>query len=99
VAITPGSYTFDIVVESNTPQALPFCITADTGSGVKETDTSLYEQGFYSRIGTSGGNSGIPIHNTTFASMNNSNITFLMPPNYVTNNDLQEIGRASCRER
>ncbi|HEY3914170.1 MAG TPA: hypothetical protein VGN61_06755, partial [Verrucomicrobiae bacterium] len=89
VPLTPSSYTFDIVVESNTAQALPFCLTADTGSGIHFSDTSVYEQGFYSRIGDSGGNSGIPPHNTTFQSRNNSSITFLMPPNYITNNTLQ----------
>jgi hypothetical protein len=35
-----------------------------------------------------GGNSGIPIHNTVFASINNANMTFLMPPDYTVNNEL-----------
>src|SRR5271170_1194240 len=51
VALTPGSYTFDIVVESNTVQALPYCINATSGSGVSLGDNTYYEQGLYARAG------------------------------------------------
>lgn len=88
VALTPGSYTYDIVVESNTAPPLPYCINVTAGAGTSEGDNTYYEQGLYARAGQSGGNSGVPIHNTVFADINNANITFLMPPTYLTNNDL-----------
>jgi len=88
VALTANSYTFDIVVESNTVQALPYCINVTAGNGTGLGDNTYYEQGLYARPGQSGGNSGIPPHNTVFTNINNANMTFLMPPTYATNNEL-----------
>src|SRR6266478_5381320 len=88
VALTPGSYTFDIVVESNTVPALPYVITSTAGNGTGLGDNTYYEQGLVARAGQSGGNSGIPIHNTTFTNINDATVQFLMPPDYSTNNDL-----------
>lgn len=88
VTLTANSYTFDIVVESNTVLALPYCINVTAGSGTSLGDNTYYEQGLYARAGQSGGNSGIPIHNTTFNSINNANLQFRMPPDYSTNNTL-----------
>jgi len=88
VALTAGSYTFDIVVEANTVQALPYCINVTAGDGVGLGDNTYYEQGLYARAGQPGGNSGVPIHNTVFTNINNANMTFLMPPDYSVNNEL-----------
>jgi hypothetical protein len=88
VELTPGSYTQDIVVEAGTVQALPSCINVTAGNGVLLGDNTYYEQGLYARPGLTGGNSGIPLHNTTFTSISNANMTFLMPPDYTTNNEL-----------
>src|SRR5258708_5832632 len=88
VALTPGSYTFDIVVESNTVPALPYVITSTAGNGTGLGDNTCYEQGLVARAGQTGGNSGIPIHNTTFTNINDATVQFLMPPDYSTNNDL-----------
>jgi len=88
VALTPGSYTYDIVVESNTVQALPYSINVTAGNGSGEGDNTYYEQGLYGRPGQVGGNSGIPPHNTVFTNINNAKITYLMPPDYSTNNEL-----------
>lgn len=87
VVLTPSSYTFDIVVEASAPQALPYCINVTAGSGTGLGDNTYYEQGLYARAGQPGGNSGVPIHNTTFTSINNPNMHFLMPPDYTVNND------------
>ena len=89
VALTPGSYTYDIVVESNAPGALPFCINATTGSGTSEGDNTYFEQGYYAQPGQAGGNLGVPVHNTVFTNINNANVTFQMPPVVATNNTLQ----------
>ncbi len=88
VPLTQSSYTYDIVVESNTVMALPYCINVTAGNGTGLGDNTYYEQGLYARPGQTGGNSGIPIHNTVFTSINNVNQQFLMPPTYATNNDL-----------
>ena len=88
VTLTANSYTFDIVVESNTVQALPYCINVTAGNGTGLGDNTYYEQGLHDRIGTAGGNSGVPRHNTVFTHIYNANMQFLMPPTYATNNDL-----------
>ena len=67
---------------------MPYCITATSGAGTSLGDNTFYEQGLYARPGQSGGNSGIPPHNTVFTARNNAGIQFLMPPDYTTNNDL-----------
>ncbi len=88
VPLTSNSYTYGIVVPANTVPALPYCITATTGNGAGLGDTSVYEQGFYAHPGLTGGNSGVPVHNTTFVASNNANITYLMPSTYLTNDVL-----------
>ena len=93
VALRPGSYTFGIVVPSNTVQALPYCLTADTETGAALTGSSFYEQGFYAQPGQPDSYFGIPAHNTIFTDINNPGIQFLMPPDYTTNNDLQIDGQ------
>ncbi|HEY4415462.1 MAG TPA: immunoglobulin domain-containing protein, partial [Verrucomicrobiae bacterium] len=88
VALTPESYTFDIVVEASSPPALPYCINVTAGNGTGLGDNTYYEQGLHDRIGTPGGNSGVPPHNTVFTSINNPKMQFLMPPDYTVNNDV-----------
>jgi hypothetical protein len=88
VALTPSSYTVDIVVEASAPQALPYCINVTAGGGVAMGDYTYYEQGLYARKGQTGGNTGIPPHNTVFTSINNSTMKFLMPSDYTVNNTL-----------
>jgi hypothetical protein len=88
VPLTPGSYTFGIVVPSNTVQAVPYCINSFTGSGLSLSDNTFYEQGMAARPGQPGANSGIPPHNTIFTNIRDSSMTFLMPADYTTNDDL-----------
>jgi hypothetical protein len=88
VTLTANSYTFDIVVESNTVQALPYCINVTAGNGTGLGDNTYYEQGLYARTGQPGGNSGVPKHNTVFTNILNPNMAFIMPSDYSTNNDL-----------
>jgi hypothetical protein len=88
VTLTQGSYAFQMVVRSNyLPSVGEYAVWV--GSGFNQTDTTYYEQGLYSRKPSDyGGNSGVPIHNTVFTSINDPNITFQMPPSYLTNDDL-----------
>lgn len=88
VPLTESSYTFDIVVESNTVQAVPYCINATAGGGTGMGDNSYYEEGMVARPGEPWSNSGIPYHNSVFTSINNANLSFIMPPDYSTNNTL-----------
>ena len=88
VALTPSSYTLDIVVPATTTEGLPYCINVTAGNGVGLGDNTYYEQGLRARPGQVGANSGIPPHNTVFTNINNANMTFLMPPDYTVNNEL-----------
>jgi Bacterial lectin/Immunoglobulin I-set domain len=88
IELTPNSYTERIIVPADTVQALPGCITVTAGDGLGLGDNTYYEQGLYSRPGTPGYNSGVPIHDTVFTNINNPNMLFQMPPDYTTNNDL-----------
>lgn len=81
-----------MVIPSNTVQAVPECVTYFVGSGTcLSCDTTYYEQTMYNRPGQIGGNSGCPIHNTVFTSVNNAGMSFLMPPSYTTNDDLSIV--------
>ena len=60
VPLTPSSFTYAIVISSNAPKILPYCITATTGSGVSEGDNTLFEQGYYEPPGTTGYCQGFP---------------------------------------
>ncbi|HEX4264945.1 MAG TPA: hypothetical protein VH597_11445 [Verrucomicrobiae bacterium] len=87
VAITPSSFTLDIVVPASTTAGLPDCITVTAGGGSAKGDTTFFEQGVYIRTNLS--NQGIPQHNTVFTNINNTNMLFVMPPAYSgVNNDL-----------
>jgi len=96
VVLTPGSYNFSMVIPSNAVQSVPNCVTYFVGSGLCLTcDNTFYEQTMYNRPGHTGGNSGVPIHNTTFVSINNPGMSFLMPPSYTTNDDLSIVNNGS----
>lgn len=88
VALTPSSYTLNIVVPKTTIQGLPYCINVTAGNGTGLGDNTYYEQGLYGRPGQVGANSGIPTHNTVFTNINDPTMTFVMPPDYTTNNTL-----------
>ncbi len=88
VALTSNSYTFDIVVEASYAPPLPNCITVTTGSGLSEGDNTFFEQTYYRPAGLNGSYCGVPHAGTVFTNMNNTNMTFLMPPTYLTNNDV-----------
>jgi hypothetical protein len=92
VALTPSSYTFDIVVPATAVQALPYCINVTAGNGVGLGDYTYFEQGLYARPGQTGSLMGIPVHNTVFTNINNPNMRFLMPPDYSVNNELMIDG-------
>src|SRR5277367_2399538 len=91
VALTPGSYTYAIVIPSNAAPPLPNAITATAGSGTTLGDNTYYEMTFRDPAPFVGFNSGIPAHGTVFTNLNNANMSFVMPPSYVTNNDLMIV--------
>ncbi|HTV42418.1 MAG TPA: LamG-like jellyroll fold domain-containing protein, partial [Candidatus Sulfotelmatobacter sp.] len=92
VPLTQSSYTFSIVVPAGAVQPVPECVSGFVGSGQEFTDNTFYEQGLYTPIvGATYYNSGVPIHNTIFTNINNSNMRFLMPPTYANNDDLMIV--------
>ena len=95
IILTSNSYTYKMVLPASQPPAQndgtsTGGLTAFVGSGICFTcDTTFYEQTLYQYLpGQSGYNSGTPHPGAEFASINNSNMTFLMPPSYLENDDL-----------
>ncbi|HWD91957.1 MAG TPA: hypothetical protein VG938_06370 [Verrucomicrobiae bacterium] len=86
VAITPSSFTLDIVVPATTTPGLPDCINVTAGGGSGKGDTTFFEEGVYIRTNLS--NQGIPPHNSVFTNINNANMKFVMPPDYLVNNTM-----------
>src|SRR5580658_1118583 len=69
ITLTPGSYTFKMVVRSNYLPAISQ-YTEWVGSGFAHDDSTYFEQGLYARkLSDYGGNAGIPPHNTVFTSI------------------------------
>src|SRR6266849_4091391 len=83
VALTPGSYTFDIVVERGAPAPFPYCLSASQGGGTTLGDSTWFEQGYWRSPNQ---NLGVPHPGQTFTHQRNANITYTMPPDYTTNN-------------
>ena len=81
VAITPSSFTLDIVVPASTTPGLPETINVTAGGGTGKGDTTFFEQGVCIRTNLS--NQGIPPHNTVFTNINDPTMRFLMPPVYL----------------
>jgi hypothetical protein len=87
VAITPSSYTLDIVVPATTTPGIQDNINVTAGNGSGKGDYTFFEQGVCIRTNLS--NQGIPPHNSVFTNINNPNIRYIMPPAYLgVNNDL-----------
>jgi hypothetical protein len=85
VALTPSSYTFDIVVEKTAPGPLPYCLSASQGGGTNLGDSTWFEQGYWRSPNQ---NIGVPHPGQTFVHQSNGNISYIMPPDYTTNNCL-----------
>ena len=93
VPLTPGSFTRDIVVESNYVNFLAssnvffggsdinYHVTATQGGGTGLGDLTFFEQGL--AIGTP---YGMPPHGTTITHKSKPGIQYVMPGDYTTNN-------------
>jgi hypothetical protein len=90
VPLTQSSYTDGVVVRSNYfPTVNNYAVWV--GSGYNQSDTTYFEIGLYARKpGDFGYNSGVPIHGTVFTGQVGftTNMQFIMPPDYTTNDDL-----------
>jgi hypothetical protein len=98
ITLTSNSYGYKMVVPAGETPALNDSttsggVTAFVGSGTCLTcDTTFYEQTLYQYVpGRSGYNSGAPHSGETFASINNSNMLFQMPPSYSADDDLMIV--------
>jgi hypothetical protein len=83
--LTPGSYTYGIVVPKTAPQALPYCLTASQGTGLTLGDTTWFEQGYWRSPNQ---NIGVPHPGQVFTDQSDSSRQYIMPPSYTTNNCL-----------
>ncbi|MDB6112130.1 MAG: hypothetical protein JWR69_3880, partial [Pedosphaera sp.] len=86
IALTPGSFTFDIVVEKTAPlpEISKGLTTASMDVGVNGTGYTWYEVAFDAAAPTT----GIPHPNAIFSASSATNHLFQMPPSYATNNML-----------
>jgi hypothetical protein len=87
VALAPGSFNFDIVVEKTAalPEINKGLTTATMDSpGINGGANTWYEMGFDGAALTT----GLPHSNTIFSASSSSAHQFKMPPNYATNNAL-----------
>ena len=82
IALTPGSFTQDIVVEKSAPPPLANYMNVTIDHGTNNTGNTFFESGYIASVPEL----GLPAHNTTFISHADANHVFRMPPSYVTNN-------------
>jgi hypothetical protein len=82
IALTPGSFTQDLVVEKGASPPLANFTTATPDQGTNNYGSTFFEQGYMVSVPEL----GLPAHGTTFSSRALSGHTFQMPPSYVTNN-------------
>ncbi len=83
IALTPGSFSQDMVVEHNAP-AVPngSHTTASMDAGTANTGNSWYEQGYDAAAPTT----GLPTAGSTFVSAALPSHRYTMPPSYTANN-------------
>ncbi|HSU54312.1 MAG TPA: hypothetical protein VLT36_09655, partial [Candidatus Dormibacteraeota bacterium] len=81
VALTPGSFAFDIVVEKTSPPPLGNFVNATIDNGTNNTGNTYFEQGFVRAMPYA----GLPPAGTTLNSLVSGH-TYVMPPTYATNN-------------
>ena len=83
IALTPGSFTQDIVVEKGAAPPLANYTTATPDQGTNNYGNTFFEQGYIASVPEL----GLPPHGTTFISRSlGSSHVFQMPPSYLTNN-------------
>jgi len=85
VALTPGSFTADVIVEKTAPKSINDFTTATMDNvGTNNTANVWYETGYF----TNSPWTGVPAQGSTFVAFSDVNRQFKMPPNYAANNAL-----------
>ena len=85
IALTPGSFNADVVVERTaTPLPFPQVVNVTVDSGTNMSGRTFYERGYNPEDLTT----GLPHPGNTFAAYSNANYSFQMPPTYTGNNCL-----------
>jgi hypothetical protein len=82
IALTPGSYNADAIVEQTAPPAPASITTVTMDNGTGNTGTTWYEIG----ANSSAPSTGIPLHGSTFASLSFPDHSYTMAPDYHSNN-------------
>jgi len=85
VALTPGTFTADVIVEKTAPQSINDFTTATMdNSGTNNTANVWFETGYFSNAPWT----GVPVAGSTFTAFSDLNRQFQMPANYAANNAL-----------
>src|ERR1051326_2734183 len=86
IPLTSTSFNYDIVVENTAPAPLVggAYTTASMDSGIGNSGTSWYEQGY----NTASPTTGLPPAGTTFTHQNASDHQYAMAPSYTANNSV-----------
>jgi hypothetical protein len=84
IPLDPGSYTHDMIVESNAAPALRVVTTASVDNGVANTANTWMEIGF----DPANPGNGLPAAGTVFTAVSNANYSFKMPPSYTDPNGI-----------
>src|SRR5215204_4891338 len=81
IALTPGSFTADVIVEKTAPRSINDYVTATMDGGTNNNSNTWYEKGFDSTRP----NTGLPNSNSVFTAFADANRTFRMAPDFSTN--------------
>jgi len=82
IALDPASYNHDVVVEQSSPVPLSAAVNATMDGGTNKNGNTWYERGYHAAAPTT----GVPVAGSTLAGTNDANHSYLMPPDYHTNN-------------
>jgi len=83
VALTPGSFTADVIVEKTAPKSINDFTTATMDNvGTNNTANTWFENGYF----TNAPWTGVPVAGSTFVAVSDANRQYKMPPNYAANN-------------
>lgn len=91
VALTPGSFTADVIVEKTAPKSINDYTTATMDGGTNNTAAVWYEQGYFVNSPWT----GLPAAGATVLADSDANRSYKMPATYAGNNAIL-IGTATA---
>ena len=82
IPLAPASFNHDVVVESAAPASLSVAVNATQDAGTNKTGNTWYSIGYNAAAPTT----GLPAAGSVVAATNVASHSYLMPPDYHTNN-------------